>query len=138
MIPMLTYHRAPDCWPNCRPRCRSTWLRSYKSREKARLQSVCKCVARPAGDDEDGGHLSGVCREEECQLKRGLTYYLTADIVNRNYLYPVAPNSRGCVVLNVIINYAHALERPNMKQAFFIVLLLPLYRRPRWGKNERT
>jgi hypothetical protein len=28
--------------------------------------------ARPAGDDEDGGHLSGVCREEECQLKRGV------------------------------------------------------------------
>ena len=57
---MLTYHRAPDCWPNCRPRCRSTWL-----------QSVCQCVARPTGDDEDGGHLSGVCREEELPIEAG-------------------------------------------------------------------
>ena len=61
MIPMLTYHQAPDCWPNCRPHCRSTWL-----------QSVYQCVARPAGDDEDGGHLSGVCREEELPIEAAI------------------------------------------------------------------
>ena len=59
--PKLTYHRAPDCWPNCRPRCRSTWL-----------QSVCQCVARPAGDDEDCGHLSEVYREEELPIEAGI------------------------------------------------------------------
>ena len=58
---MLTYHQAPDCWPNCRPHCRSTWL-----------QSVYQCVARPAGDDEDGGHLSGVCREEDLPIEAGV------------------------------------------------------------------
>ena len=36
-------------------------------------------------------------------LKRGLMYYLTADIINRNYLYPVAPNSRGCAGLLLAI-----------------------------------
>ena len=61
MIPMLTYHRAPDYWLNCRPSYRSTWL-----------QSVCQCVARPAEDDEDGGHLSGVCREEELPIEAGV------------------------------------------------------------------
>ena len=54
------------------PCCRSTWLWSYKNREKARLQSVCKCLARPAGDDEDGGHLSEICREEEMPIEAGV------------------------------------------------------------------
>lgn len=31
-----------------------------------------KCVARPTGDDEDGGHLSGVCREEELPIEAGI------------------------------------------------------------------
>ena len=96
MIPRLTYHRAPDCWPNCHPRYRSTWL-----------QSVYQCVARPAGDDEDGGHLSGVCREEELPIEAGIeagvdVLSLTADIINRNYLYPVAPNSQGCARLLLV------------------------------------
>ena len=33
---------------------------------------MCKCVARPAGDDEDGGHLSRVCREEELPIEGGI------------------------------------------------------------------
>ena len=33
---------------------------------------MCKCVAQPAGDDEDGGHLSGVCREEERPIEVGI------------------------------------------------------------------
>ena len=33
---------------------------------------MCKCVARPAGVDEDGGHLSGVCREEELPTEAGI------------------------------------------------------------------
>ena len=61
MIPMLTYHRAPDCCPNCRPCYRSTWL-----------QSVCQCVAQPARDDEDGGHLSEVCKEVELPIEVGI------------------------------------------------------------------
>ena len=36
------------------------------------LQRVCQCVARPAGDDEDGGHLSGVCREEKMPIEAGV------------------------------------------------------------------
>ena len=51
------------CWPNCRPCYHSTWL-----------QSVCQSVARPAGDDEDGGHLSGVCREEELPIEAGFGF----------------------------------------------------------------
>ena len=35
-------------------------------------ECVCECVARPAGDDEDGGHLSGVCREEELPIEAGI------------------------------------------------------------------
>ena len=33
---------------------------------------MCQCVAQPAGDDEDGGHLSGVCREEELPIEAGI------------------------------------------------------------------
>ena len=33
---------------------------------------MCQCVARPAGDDEDGVHLSGVCREEELPIEVGV------------------------------------------------------------------
>ena len=36
------------------------------------VECVCQCVARPAGDDEGGGHLSGVCREEEMPIEVGV------------------------------------------------------------------
>ena len=32
---------------------------------------MCQCVAWPARDAEDGGHLSGVCREEELPIEVG-------------------------------------------------------------------
>ena len=49
---------------------------------------MCQCVARPAGDDEDGGHLSGVCREEEMPIEAGLTYYLTVIICTQSLQIP--------------------------------------------------
>ena len=30
------------------------------------------CVAGPAGDDEHGGNLSGVCKEEEMPIEAGV------------------------------------------------------------------
>ena len=59
---------------------------------------MCQCVARPARDDEDGGHLSRVCREEELPIEAGVDV-----LSNRNYLYPVAPNSWGCAGLLLAI-----------------------------------
>ena len=36
------------------------------------LDMVAEFVVRPARDDEDGGHLNGVCREEEMPIEAGV------------------------------------------------------------------
>lgn len=65
---------------------------------------------------------AGYVEKSKCQLKRGLTYYLTADIINHNYLYPVAPNFRGCVGLLL----ASLFFRTKRRNEFWDYALVPV------------
>ena len=45
---------------------------------------MCQCVARPAGDDEDGGHLSGVCGEEELSIEAGIDIVIQEEVADKS------------------------------------------------------
>ena len=53
------------------------------------LDMVAECVpvCSASGDDEDGGHLSGVCREEELPIEAGIEAGVDV-LSNRRYNQP--------------------------------------------------